>query len=228
MTAPASARTRLKRSHERGAHDLATIHAIIDAQPLGHVAYVFKGTPYVTPTLVWREGNFIYWHGSSASRMLEACEEAEVCVSFTLLDGLVMARSAFNHSCNYRSVMAFGTARKVSDVAAKRRHLQNFVNGLYPGRWDELRPMTAQEVKATMLLQLELNEASAKVRSGPPKDDAEDLATPVWAGVMPIETHFAAPIADAGLLPGVSLPDYGGKFVFQPAAIAADQLQPAE
>ncbi|MGP3712525.1 pyridoxamine 5'-phosphate oxidase family protein [Brucella sp. RRSP16] len=206
MTKAPTDRSRVKRLHERGAYDAATVHAIIDAQPLAHVAYVFNGTPYVTPTLVWREGNFIYWHGSSASRMLESCDQAEVCVSFTLLDGLVLARSAFHHSCNYRSVMAFGTARKVSDVAMKEHHLRSFVNGLFPGRWEGLRPMMAKELKATMLLELELNEASAKVRSGPPKDDDADYALPIWAGVIPMTIQMGAPVDDGRILPGVSAP----------------------
>src|SRR5690606_3993029 len=206
MTKAPTERSRVKRLHERGAYDAATVHAIIDAQPLAHVAYVFNGTPYVTPTLVWREGNFIYWHGSSASRMLESCDLAEVCVSFTLLDGLVLARSAFHHSCNYRSVMAFGTARKVSDVGMKEHHLRNFGHGLFPGRWEGLRPLTAKELKATMLPELELNEASAKVRSGPPKDDDADYALPIWAGVIPMTTQMGAPIDDGRVLPGVAAP----------------------
>ncbi|GAA5543195.1 MULTISPECIES: pyridoxamine 5'-phosphate oxidase family protein [Brucella/Ochrobactrum group] len=206
MTNAPTERTRVKRLHDRGRYDADSVHAIIDAQPLAHVAYVFNGAPYVSPTLVWREGNFIYWHGSSASRMLEACEEAEVCVSFATLDGLVLARSAFHHSCNYRSVMAFGTAKKITDVVAKERHLRNFVNGLFPDRWEGLRPMMAKELKATMLLELELNEASAKVRSGPPKDDEPDYALPIWAGIIPVTTHLGEPIDDERLLPGVKAP----------------------
>ncbi|MBC2885288.1 pyridoxamine 5'-phosphate oxidase family protein [Ochrobactrum sp. CM-21-5] len=218
MSMPPSERTRVKRLHDRGHYDAETVHAIIDAQPLAHVAYAFNGTPYVTPTFVWREGNFIYWHGSSASRMLEACEEAQVCVSFALLDGLVLARSAFHHSCNYRAVMAFGKAHKVSDAAKKERHLRSFVDGLFPGRWKGLRPMMPKELKATMLLELELNEASAKIRSGPPKDDEADYALPIWAGVVPISTQLGEPVDDDRLLPGVKAPQIPMQFGYMAEA----------
>ncbi len=212
MTKPPSDRSRVKRLHERGHYDAATVHAIIDAQPLAHVAYMFDGAPYVTPTLAWREGDFIYWHGSSASRMLETCEDAPVCVAFTLLDGFVLARSAFHHSCNYRSVMAFGTARKVHDPEAKARHAERFVEGLFPGRWDELRPMNAKELKATMLLEMDLREASAKVRAGPPVDDEADYSQPVWAGVVPLVTRLGAPADDGRVLSGQTPPGRIGPF----------------
>jgi nitroimidazol reductase NimA-like FMN-containing flavoprotein (pyridoxamine 5'-phosphate oxidase superfamily) len=199
--------TRTKRMHQRGHYDAETVHAILDAQPLCTVAYVFDGKPVVTPTLQWREGSHVYWHGSSASRMLEHSENAEVCLNVTIWDGMVMARSAFNHSCNYRSVMAFGTAYKVKDAADKEARLRAMVEHYFPGRWDMLRPTTAKEIKATTVLGMELKEVSAKVRSGPPGDDEEDYALPIWAGVLPIRTEVGAAIPDPRLMDGVTMPD---------------------
>ncbi len=208
MIAAPTERARVKRMSKRAHYDEVTIHGILDAQPQCVVSYVIDGKPYATPTLQWREGHHIYWHGSSASRMLESCENADVCVNVTILDGYVMARSAFNHSCNYRSVMAFGTAFKVTDADEKIERLNTFVDALIPGRRELLRPMTAKEVKATMILGLELSEVSAKVRTGPPGDDEEDYAIPVWAGVVPIKQKFEAPIGDDRLLAGMGLPDH--------------------
>ncbi len=212
MSYTTTEKTRVKRMHQRGTYDEKTVHAILDVQRLCTVAYVFDGAPYATPTLQWREGNHVYWHGSSASRMLESCETAQVCINVTILDGYVLARSAFNHSCNYRSVMAFGTARKITDADEKAERLNTFVDSLLPGRREQLRAMTAKEVKATMILGLELNEVSAKVRHGPPGDDEEDYAHPVWAGVVPVRQTFGAPIADSRLLRGLGLPDHVLKF----------------
>jgi uncharacterized protein len=206
--APHSDRTRLRRMNKRAHYDEATVHAILDAQPMCTVGYVFNGAPVVTPTLQWREGNHIYWHGSSASRMLVESENAPVCVNVTIFDAMVMARSAFNHSCNYRSVMAFGTAFKVKDVVAKLEHSRVFVERLFPGRWDMLRPLTDKELKATTILGLELNEVSAKVRSGPPGDDEEDYALPIWAGLIPMQTQFGPIIDDPRVLPGMVPPDH--------------------
>lgn len=213
MDAP-TVRTRVKRVAKRAKYDAETVHGILDATPICNVGYVFKGTPYVTPTLQWREGDHLYWHGSSASRMLEACEETQVCVTVSLIDGFVMARSAYNHSCNYRSVMVFGTAKKVTDIAEKELRLKNFTNGLWPGRWDMLRKMTAQELKATTVLKLSLEESSAKVRTGPPGDDEEDYALPIWAGVIPVQQQVLPPINDPRLLPGVAVPEHITKFKF--------------
>ena len=205
MDAPTE-RTRVKRLNKRAKYDAETVHAILDATPICNVGYVFNGAPYVTPTLQWREGDHVYWHGSSASRMLEACEDAQVCLTVSIIDGFVMARSAFNHSCNYRSLMAFGTARKVKDPAEKEMRLKNFTEGLWPGRWDMLRQMTAQELKATTVLSLKLDEASAKVRTGPPGDDEEDYALPIWAGVIPVRQQVLAPVDDPRLIPGLTPP----------------------
>jgi uncharacterized protein len=212
MSQSPTERTRLKRMSKRAHYDEATIHPILDAQPMCTVGYSFKGLPYVTPTLQWREGNHIYWHGSAASRMLEACEETEVCVNVTIFDGMVMARSAFNHSCNYRSVMAFGTAHKVIHRDDKEARLKAMVDQLFPGRWDILRAMTEKELKATTILGLELNEVSAKVRSGPPGDDEEDYALPIWAGVIPLRTTALPPIDDPRLIAGLVPPAHVGAF----------------
>lgn len=208
MTSAPSELTRLRRMNTRAHYDEATIHPILDAQPMCTVGYVFDGKPVVTPTLQWREGNHIYWHGSSASRMLETSEDAQVCVNVTLFDGMVMARSAFNHSCNYRSVMAFGKAFKVRDVAEKEARLRVFVEHLFPGRWDLLRAMTAKELKATTMLGLQLNEVSAKVRQGPPGDDEEDYVLPIWAGVIPLFTTLGDIVPDPRLMADVAMPDH--------------------
>jgi uncharacterized protein len=213
MTKAPSELTRLKRMNKRAHYDEDTVHGILDAQPMCTVGYVFDGQPVVTPTLQWREGSHVYWHGSSASRMLESCEDAKVCVNVTLFDGMVMARSAFNHSCNYRSVMAFGTARKITDIAEKERRLKNFVDILFPGRWEHLRAMTPKEVKATTILGLELHEVSAKVRNGPPGDDEADYAVPVWAGVIPLSTVVGTPIPDPRLMAGLSVPPHVTEFL---------------
>jgi hypothetical protein len=181
-----SDRVRLRRLHQRGAYDQETIRAILDAGTLCHVGYSIGGHPYVTPTMYWREDNDVYWHGSSASRMLRASVGEKVCFTVTHMDGFVLARSGFHHSANFRSVMAFGTAEKVEDDNEKVRQMEIFMERLFPGRWAELRPVTAQEMKATTVLKLPLDEASAKIRSGPPQDDEEDYALSIWAGVLPI------------------------------------------
>jgi uncharacterized protein len=205
-------RTRVKRLSKRAAYDEKTVHGILDAQPLCTVGYVFNGTPYVTPTLQWREGNHIYWHGSSASRMLETCENAQVCVNVTIFDGMVLARSAFNHSCNYRSVMAFGTAHKITHRDDKEARLKAMVDQLFPERWALLRNMHEKELKATLVLGLELNEVSAKVRTGPAGDDEEDYSLPIWAGVIPLQTVAMPAIDDPRLLAGLRAPDHVAKF----------------
>jgi len=207
-SAAPSDRVRVKRMGERGAYDRATIDAILDATPIAHVGFVHKGQPFVVPTLHWREGDRVYWHGSAASRMLETANGADVGLTVTLLDGFVLARSAFHHSANYRSVMLIGRATLVADPAEKEARLQTFVDGLFPGRWQGLRPINAQELKATQVLWLPIDEASAKVRTGGPKDDEEDYALPIWAGVLPIEQQVGSPIDDPLNLPGVEPPPH--------------------
>ncbi|CAM4414894.1 pyridoxamine 5'-phosphate oxidase family protein [Palleronia rufa] len=203
-----SEKSRLRRYHERGHFDRKTVNAILDAQPMCSVGYVIDGQPYVTPTFQWREGNRVYWHGSSASRALRQSNEAQVCLTVSILDGLVLARSGMHHSANTRSVMLFGTARKVEDPEEKLARLRNFVNGLFPGRYDTLRPDHAQDLKATMVLGMEISEGSAKIRTGDPGDDEADYALPIWAGVIPVQTTFGAPAPDPRNLPGVEVPEH--------------------
>ena len=212
MTDAPSERTRVKRLNKRAKYDAETVHGILDAMPICSVGYVFNGAPFVTTTLQWREGDHVYWHGSAASRMLEACEDAQVCVTVSIIDGFVMARSAFNHSCNYRSVMAFGTARKITGEAEKELLLKNFTERLYPGRWDMLRPVTAKEIKATTVLALKLDECSAKVRNGPPGDDEDDYALPIWAGIIPARLQTLPPTVDPRLIAGLTPPAHVTNF----------------
>ena len=198
---PPTDRTRVRRLPERGAYDRATINSILDAMPVAHVGYSIEGQPFVTPTLQWREGDHIYWHGSAASRMLKTVEGAPACLTVTLIDGLVLARSAFHHSMNYRSVMLLGTAHAVTDPAEKEARLKAFVESQFPGRWDMLRPVTAHEIKGTSVLGMPIDEASAKIRTGPPKDDEEDQTLDIWAGVIPIHYQVLAPLADSHVRP---------------------------
>jgi nitroimidazol reductase NimA-like FMN-containing flavoprotein (pyridoxamine 5'-phosphate oxidase superfamily) len=201
-------RTRVRRMPERGAYDRATIDAILDAMPVAHVGYSIDGQPFVTPTLHWREGDHVYWHGSAASRMLRNIDGAPVCLTVTLIDGMVLARSAFNHSMNYRSVMLLGQAHVVSDPAEKEARLRTFVESQFPGRWDMLRPVTAQEIKGTSVLGMPIDECSAKIRSGEPHDDEADESLDIWAGVIPIRFEILPPVPDAHVLPGRSAPSH--------------------
>jgi nitroimidazol reductase NimA-like FMN-containing flavoprotein (pyridoxamine 5'-phosphate oxidase superfamily) len=188
---PVTERSRIRRLHQRGSHDAQAVHAVLDAAPLCHVGYVIDGEPYVTPTIHWREGNRVYWHGSAASRFLRKVEGQRVCLTVSLMDGYVLARSAFNHSVNYRSAMVFGRAHRMTnpdEIAAALRHL---VDDLFPGRWDTLRTMNEQELKATSVLWLDIEEASVKDRMAPP-GDPEDESHPVWAGVLPMRTTLGA------------------------------------
>jgi len=207
-----SERTRSKRLNEYARYDRATLHAILDAAPYCHVGYVLDGAPVVTPTIHWREGDEVFWHGSAASRMLRKSEGAEVCLTVTLLDGLVLARSGFNHSVNYRSAMLFGRPEAVEDRTKKLRVLEYFMERIVPGRWATLRPASEQEIKATTVLKMPIAEASAKVTAGMPKDEPEDYDWPVWAGVVPIVTETKAPLADPRNLPGIAMPDYVTKY----------------
>jgi nitroimidazol reductase NimA-like FMN-containing flavoprotein (pyridoxamine 5'-phosphate oxidase superfamily) len=182
---------RVRREPQRGVYDRQTIDAILDEALVCHLGFIVDGQPYVIPTLHARVGDRLYVHGSAASRMLRhAASDVRICVTVTLLDGLVLARSVFNHSIDYRSVVVLGTPTLVEDVAEKREALRAFTEHIAPGRWDEARQPTEQELKATWILSVPLDEASAKIRTGPPEDDPEDLDLPVWAGVVPI--HLAA------------------------------------
>lgn len=200
-------RSRLRRLHQRGHYDHESIYQVLDAGRQCSVGYVFKSTPYVTPTIHWREGNQVYWHGSSASQMLRAANGADVCLTVAILDGYVMARSGMHHSVNTRSVMLFGRAEKVPDEL-KEAKMKNMVKGLFPGRWDIMRPATKQEIKATTILSMEIDEGSAKIRTGAPGDDEEDYALPIWAGVIPVRTVVDAPIDDPRNLPEMTPPDH--------------------
>lgn len=215
MVAPTD-RARLRRMASKAAYDRPTIDAILDAMPLAHVGYVMKGAPVVIPTLQWREGDRIYWHGSSASRSLKAGRGVQVCVTVTLTDGMVLARSGFEHSVNHRSVMVFGRAEPVTDPAAKIGHLQAMIDALFPGRWPQLRPISETEVKATGLLSLALTEASAKIAThGPGETDAEgDRTWPVWAGVLPIITGMGTPVSAPDLPAGTVMPDHVAMYRF--------------
>jgi len=201
-----SARSKVKRLPTRGHYDRATVYAILDAGFICHVGYAIGGQPYVTPTAYWREGDAVYWHGSSASRMLRALETgADCCLTVTHLDGLVLARSAFHHSLNFRSVMLFGTPYKVKGAADKLAKLEAFVERLYPGRWRELRPVNAEELKVTTVLGMHIDEASAKLRTGGPVDDETDYALPTWAGVIPVRSVAVTAVDDERLLKGVKM-----------------------
>ncbi|OAB55785.1 flavin-nucleotide-binding protein [Leptolyngbya valderiana BDU 20041] len=203
-----TALSRPKRKNQRGSHRRKDIHAILDASPLCHIGYLVDGHPVVTPTLQWREGDHVYWHGSSASRTLRTSADMEVCLTVSLLDGYVLARSGMNHSANYRSVMLFGRAQKVVDPEQKAARLRAFVEGLWPGRWDALRPLTEKELKATTVLSMPIEEGAAKVRSGPPVDDEEDYAWPIWCGVVPVRQVYGEPEPDPRQLPGLAVPEY--------------------
>jgi len=199
-------RNRVHRLPARASHERDTVHAILDAALVCHLGFVEDGRPFVIPTLHARDGDSVLVHGSSKSRTLLALAGgADVCLTVTLIDGLVLARSAFHHSVNYRSVTVFGRAHAIDDDAAKLAALRAFTERLYPGRWDEVRAPSAAELKATLVLALPLDESVAKVRSGPPLDDAEDMSWPVWAGVVPLALTAGAAVPDTQLAPGMAL-----------------------
>jgi nitroimidazol reductase NimA-like FMN-containing flavoprotein (pyridoxamine 5'-phosphate oxidase superfamily) len=192
--------TTVKRHPERGAYDRATIDSILDEALICHLGFVVEGRPFVIPTIHARDGDTLYVHGSPASRMLRAAKEGvDICVTVTLLDGLVLARSVYNHSMNYRSVVVLGRAREVTDRDEKLRAMQRVVEHVVPGRWNDARRPSDGEIKGTTILALALDEASAKVRSGPPTDDDADLGLPVWAGVIPLGVEPGDPVPDSGI-----------------------------
>ncbi len=200
--------TELHRISDRGSRDREAIQQILDAGFLAHVGFCVNDQPFVIPTLYGRDGEKLYLHGSAASRMLKELETGvPACVTVTLVDGLVLARSAFNHSMNYRSVVAFGTARK-ADSAQKIKALRVISEHLMAGRWEDVRGPNGKELKATTVLEFSIEEASSKVRSGPPLDDESDYDLPVWAGVLPLEIKSRPPIPDDKLVEGVPVPDY--------------------
>ncbi len=205
---PLSPRNRVKRLHERGSYDRATVHGLLDASMLCHVSYVIDGQPYCTPTFFWREAEKLYWHGSSASRMLENQTRGErVCLTVAHLDSLVLARCGFNHSADYRAVMAFGTAYLVTDPEEKERALVAMVDRFFPDRTASLRQSTKQEIKATAVIAMEIEQASAKIRSKGVADDDEDYELPVYAERIPVRTVLGAPEPCPRLLSGVGRPE---------------------
>jgi len=207
-------RTTFRRLPVRGSHEQADIYAILDAAFEAHVGFVVDGQPFVIPTLFGRFGDKLYLHGSAASRMMRTLEAGvPVCVTVSLVDGLVLARSAFHHSINYRSAMVFGTARKIDDPVLKNEALRVISEHLIAGRWQDVRLPNEQELKATTVLELSIEEASAKTRSGPAGDDEEDYALPVWAGVLPLSQKAGEPDADARLVEGVAVPAYVLKYM---------------
>lgn len=209
-----SERTKVKRLPARGAYDQETIYSILDDGFICHVGFAIDGQPYVIPTGYARIGDHVYIHGSSASRMLRILAEGiDVCVTVTHVDGLVLARSAFHHSINYRSVVVLGQAKMVEDPAEKEMALEAFTEHIIPGRWPEIRWPSELELKATTVLKLAIDEASAKVRTGDPKDDDEDYGMNVWAGVVPLSSKPGQPIRDSRLADEIDLPTYISEYL---------------
>lgn len=208
-TQPPSARTRVVREPDRGVYDREEVYRILDEAFLCHVGFNVDGQPFVIPTSFGRKDANLYIHGSAASRMLRQMKDAiPVCVTVTLIDGLVLARSVFNHSMNYRSVVVLGKATLVDDPEEKLAALRILSEHIIPGRWDDARQPNERELKATSVLRLPIEEFSAKVRTGPPIDDAEDYSFPTWAGVLPLALQPGAPIPDPNLETSRELPAY--------------------
>jgi uncharacterized protein len=203
---PPSQRVRVRRVPDRGRYDKKVVHEILDAGFLCHLGFVHQDQPYVIPTLFGRQADTLYIHGSAASRALQTATALPVCVTVTHLDGLVLARSLFNHSANYRSVMVLGQATEVVDGTAKSAALQVISEHIIPGRWEEARQPNAKELRATTVLRLDLQESSAKIRTGPPVDEEEDLGLPIWAGVIPLTVHAGEPRRDRLVADDVPLP----------------------
>jgi uncharacterized protein len=214
-----SRRTRVKRHPERAAYDRATVDAILDEALICHVGFVHEGQPYVIPTIHARERDMLYLHGSPGSRMLRNLKEGlDVCVTATLLDGLVLARSVYHHSMNYRSVVVLGRAREITARGEKLNAMKCVVEHVVRGRWQEARQPSEEELKGTTILALSLEEASAKLRSGGPKDDEDDLALPVWAGVIPLSLEPRPPIPDNDL----PVPDYAERYLREHSSATLD------
>lgn len=208
-----SPRTRVVREPERGVYDRATAYEILDEGFICHVGFVVEGQPFVIPTSYGRQGDALYIHGSAASRMLKRTDEGiPVCVTVTLLDGLVLARSLFNHSMNYRSVVVLATATSVKDPAEKLAALRVLSEHILPGRWDQGRQPNERELKATLVMRVPIEEFSSKVRQGPAVDDEADYSFPVWAGVLPLEMVPGGPIRDARLDAAIELPEYVAQY----------------
>jgi nitroimidazol reductase NimA-like FMN-containing flavoprotein (pyridoxamine 5'-phosphate oxidase superfamily) len=210
-----TARTTLRRLPKRGSFERQTVYEILDESFVCHVGFVADGQPFVIPTAYGRVGDELYLHGAKSNRMLKALGTgAGVCVNVTLVDGLVLARSAFHHSINYRSVVVFGTARVVESDEEKMEALRAFTEHVLPGRWQEARVPNAQELNATLVIALPLAEASAKIRTGPPIDDEEDYELPLWAGVLPLHVGLGEPVRDPRLPSETARPQYLERFDF--------------
>jgi len=208
-----TSRTRLVRESQRAVYDRAAAYKILDEGFICHVGFVVDGQPFVIPTSYGRVGGNLYIHGSSASRMLRNLDQGiPVCVSVTLLDGLVLARSIFNHSMNYRSVVVLGTAAAVRDPEERLEALRLLSEHILPGRWADARQPNQKELKATMILHLPITEFSAKVREGDVVDDQEDYTFPTWAGVIPLTTVAGTPVDDSRLLPDQQIPEYARNY----------------
>lgn len=208
-----SPRTTVKRLAKRGEYDRQTIKAIIDEALICHVGFVVDGSPVVIPTIHTRIGETLYFHGSGASRMLRSLRDGvDACVTVTILDGLVMARSAFHHSMNYRSVVVLGKGREVTDREEKLRVLEALVEHVCSGRVGDVRAPNEAELRQTLVIAIPLAEASAKIRSGPPVDDEEDYAMPIWAGVIPLLLTPSTPVDDERLAAGVIAPEYATRY----------------
>lgn len=206
-------RTKLKRRRHLGSHDRATIHAILDEALTCHVGYVVNGEPVVTPCSHVRDGDRLLFHGSVGSRTLRAMRSGQpICVSVSIVDGLVFARAAFNQDINYRSVMLFGTASEIKEKEAKTEALRILVEGLIPGRWNDVRPPTDRELKQTMVVEMPIEEASAKIRSGQVEDEEDDYAYPAWAGVVPLRLTAGKPETDPRCDPSFSPPAYARSY----------------
>ena len=200
---------RIRRIPERGHYDKAVIYPIIDEALICHVGFVEDGVPYVIPTIHARSGDKLVFHGAKASRMMkQIASGATICVTFTLLDGLVLARSTFHHSMNYRSAVVFGRGRPLTDETEKMAALEVLTEHLAHGRWQDSRRPNAKELNATAMAELTIESASAKIRTGPPGDDEEDYALPIWAGILPIQQQYLPPIDDPKLNEGLTAPDY--------------------
>ena len=209
-----TSRNKVKRLAERGKYDKATIYPIVDEACIGHVGFVQAGQPFVIPTIHARRGDTILFHGAKASRLLKHIQGGNpLCVTITLLDGLVMARSVFHHSMNYRAAVLYGHGRLIETEAEKWEALRLISEAVMPGRWDDARQPTRKELNATTVVAMPIESASAKIRSGPPGDDDEDYALPVWAGIVPIRQQIDVPVADPLLSEGIELPDYMADFV---------------
>ncbi|VAV92490.1 Pyridoxamine 5'-phosphate oxidase-related, FMN-binding [hydrothermal vent metagenome] len=213
---PVNDQVRVRRAHKRGQYDRETMNAVLDAGLVADIGFIEQAKPVVTPMTYWRHADYVYWHGSTASRMMKATAGRDVCFTVTLLDGLVLAQSAFHHSANYRSVMLFGIAEQVRGTAAKTKALEAFFDKLFAGRWQTLRSMTGQEMKATSILRLKIDQGAAKIRTGPPIEAKGDLPGKVWSGVLDFDHSIRQAQPSADNIEGLELPEHVKRLVGKP------------